>query len=164
MPEVLVVNASPLIFLGNAGRLDLLRLLGTSRIVVPASVYQEVVASAHQDRACTALTTTDWLEQVGPTPLPTQVVEWDLDPGEAEVIALALATEGATALLDDLAGRKCALALGLPVMGTLGLVVALHRRGQVSEPRKLLLELRSAGMWLSDTVIERALELAGVET
>jgi len=163
VPDILVANASPLIFLGNAGRLDLLRLVGASRILVPEGVYREVVASAHRDRACTALTSTDWIERVGPTPVPTGVVEWDLDPGEAEVVALALATNGAAALIDDLAGRKCALALGLRVLGTLGVVVAAHRRGHVPEPRRLLLELRSAGMWLSDRVIDRALALAGIE-
>jgi hypothetical protein len=36
MPDaLLVVNASPLIFLGNAGYLELLHTLGASRIIVP---------------------------------------------------------------------------------------------------------------------------------
>jgi hypothetical protein len=39
MPETLVINASPLIFLGNAGPLELLRASGAARFVVPPSVY-----------------------------------------------------------------------------------------------------------------------------
>jgi hypothetical protein len=52
---VLVINASPLIFLGNAGRLELLHTLGASRIIVPAPVFDEVIAGGHADRAARAI-------------------------------------------------------------------------------------------------------------
>ena len=42
MPEALVVNALPLIFLGNAGHLDLLRAVGAQRVLVPGEVFDEV--------------------------------------------------------------------------------------------------------------------------
>ncbi len=162
MPDVLVVNASPLVFLGNAGRLDLLQAPGASRVVVPEAVFQEVVGSRHQDRAQAALVGAGWIERIGPTPIPARVIEWDLDPGEAEVIALALATPGATAVLDDLMGRKCALALGVGITGTLGIVMAAARSGYVKDPREVILGLRASGMWLSDATISRAFRLAGL--
>jgi len=68
---------------------------------------------------------------------------------------------GSTSVIDDLEGRRCALALGLDVMGTLGVVIAAYRRGEIENPKQLLLDLRASGMWLSDRVIERALKLAG---
>lgn len=55
----------------------------------------------------------------------------DLGPGESEVLALALERPGATVILDDGTGRRCARLLGIPLMGTLGVLVAAKRRGWV---------------------------------
>lgn len=59
MPDVLIVNASPLIFLGNAGRIDLLRSTGAGRVIVPEPVFDEVIgytillpAQRHSRVAC----------------------------------------------------------------------------------------------------------------
>jgi predicted nucleic acid-binding protein len=159
--DALVVNASPLIFLGNAGRLDLLRATGASRIIVPQAVFDEVTAAKHDDRAAREVAGSDWIERVAPIDLPPAITEWDLGAGESAVIAIALAITGSRPVIDDLAGRRCALALGLDVMGTLGVVISAYRQGQIEDPRPVLLDLRAAGMWLSDGVIESALGMIG---
>ena len=162
MPDALVVNASPLIFLGNVGRLELLRMVGAARVLTPEAVHSEVAGSKHADLAARTLSNAPWIERFAVVEVPSSVVEWDLGPGESAVIAAALQVPGAAAVIDDLSGRKCALSLGLDVMGTLGVVNAAHRRGHVADPRALLMDLRASGMWLSDAVIERALRLAGL--
>jgi predicted nucleic acid-binding protein len=149
-----------LIFLGNAGRLDLLRANGASRIIVPQAVFDEVTATRHNDLAAAALTESDWIEHSAAIEVPPTITEWDLGSGESAVIAIALRIAGARPVIDDLAGRRCALGLGLDVMGTLGVVIAAHRRGGLEDPRQVLLDLRASGMWLSDRVIEAALLLA----
>lgn len=78
------------------------------------------------------------------------------------MIATAMQIANARAVVDDLIGRKCALSLGLSVVGTLGIVIGAYRRGTIDDPRQLLLDLRASGMWLSDAVIERTLRLAGL--
>lgn len=160
MSDTLVVNASPLIFLGNAGRLDLLRATGASRIIVPQAVLDEVTATPHDDRAARAVAESDWIERFAPVDLPPTITEWDLGSGESAVIAAALQVAGSRPVIDDLAGRRCALAVGLEVMGTLGIVIAAYRRRKIDDPRQVLLDLRAAGMWMSDKVIEGALQLA----
>jgi predicted nucleic acid-binding protein len=150
----------PLIFLGNAGRLELLRATGASRIVAPQVVVDEVMAAQHDDRASRALAEAQWIERAAPIDIPPSVIEWDLGPGESAVIAVALGTVAARPVIDDLLGRRCALALGLNVMGTLGVLVAAHHSGHVDDLRQAILDLRTSGMWISNTVIDRALRLA----
>jgi predicted nucleic acid-binding protein len=160
MSDALVVNASPLIFLGNAGRLDLLRATGASRIIVPQAVLDEVIATQHDDRAARSINETKWIERAASIEIPPSIIEWDLGPGESAVIAVALATPDARPVIDDLLARRCSLALGLNVMGTLGIAVTAFRNGEFDDLRQIIMEFRSAGMWLSDSVIDRALQLA----
>ena len=160
MSELAIVNASPLVFLGNAGRLELLRAVGTSRIVVPQAVFDEVTSSKHCDRASASVKEAKWLERSAVSAIPTSVGAWDLGSGESEVIAIGLLNRHARLVIDDLAGRKCGLSHGLDVIGTLGVVIAAHRRGMVEDPAAVFAELRAAGMWLSDALLARVLKQA----
>ena len=83
---MLVVNASPLIFLGNAGRLELLRSVGATRIVVPDVVFAEVTGSTHIDVAARGLAAVEWLERLPAPPIPPSILGWDLGPGESAVM------------------------------------------------------------------------------
>jgi len=162
MPETLVINASPLIFLGNAGQLEFLRAGSASRIVVPPSVLDEITTSEHADRAARPVAEAGWIERAPAVSIPAEVTEWDLGPGESAVIATCLHLGNARPVIDDLAGRKCARSFGPRVIGTVGLVIAAHRLRRIDNPRKTLLDLRASGMWISDAVIDQALRLAGL--
>lgn len=107
-----------------------------------------------------ALSDATWIEKQSASPIPESVVAWEIGKGESSVIATALHLTGARVVIDDLNGRKCALAHDLDVVGTLGVVITAHRQGRIEDPRVVLMELRAAGMWLSDAVIARALRIA----
>jgi predicted nucleic acid-binding protein len=77
------------------------------------------------------------------------------------VLAWAHAHPGTLAIVDDLAGRRCAAALRIPVRGTLGLVLTAKQRGQIKAARPVLESMRASGMYLSDGVMNRALALVG---
>jgi predicted nucleic acid-binding protein len=156
----LVVNASPLIFLANAGYLDLLRSEGDTHVVVPQAVHDEITAGGREDAAAKALRVVPWLRKVGAVVVPEGILAWDLGAGESAVIATALALPAEGVIIDDMAGRRCALACGLRVSGTLGLVLRAEGDGRIDDARMVLAELRSRGMWLSDAVIDRALALS----
>jgi predicted nucleic acid-binding protein len=155
-----VVNASPLIYLSAAGHLDLLRI-AAAEVVVPEAVAREVHRWGADDPAARALATTSWLKAVSDATLPPSVQAWDLGAGESAVIAWALSHPGATAIVDDLAARRCAVTLGVPVRGTLGLVLVARRRGRIPSARQVIRELREAGMYLSEAVADKALGLVG---
>jgi len=158
--ERAVVNASPLIFLSRAGLIDLLQLI-SSDVIVPEPVASEIEVRGESDPTVHALTNTTWLLVTPTPPIPPQIQAWGLGPGESAVIAWALSHKGSEAIIDDLAGRRCASAFNIPVRGTLGLVLIAKQRGHIASARQLLDQLRQAGMYLSDRVLKEALAKVG---
>ena len=158
MSDRIVVNASPLIVLSRAGRLDLLTLAGTP-VHVPEAVSREV--RAHSDEAGRALDTVAWLRTVSEVEMTPLVRGWDLGAGESAVLEWALANRPSRAIIDDYAARKLASVLAVPVIGTLGLALLARRRGLVPRARPLVDDLIRAGLYLSEPVVERALRLVG---
>src|SRR5271166_1202052 len=113
------------------------------------------------DPAIIALGSAPWVRVV-PTPaIPPEVSGWRLDPGESAVLALALEQPGSQAILDDLAARHCASALGIPTQGTLGLMLVARQLGLIPEVRPLIDTLKRAGFYLSDKLAERIIRAAG---
>jgi len=77
-----------------------------------------------------------------------------LGRGEAEVIGLAQERGADVVVLDDRAARRVAGAVGLQVIGTVGVLVAARRIGIIPAVVPLLEELREQGFRLSDDVLD----------
>ncbi len=159
MSEVLVVNASPLIALAKIGRVDLLEKLA-SEVVVPESVVVELTAGRPGDPA-RRMIESGWGQRAKAERIPPEITEWSLGAGESEVIAVALSRSGSIAVLDDARGRSCAKTLGVPVVGTLGLILKSKRVGHISSAAELLRALRDGGSFLDDAVVTAALAAVG---
>lgn len=152
----LVVNTSPLIHLAEANLLYLLR--DAAPVVwVPEPVAQEIRAYGEHDPTARALTAQLWLEVKPVTLLPAEILAWNLGEGESAVLTLARTFPGSVAVIDDLAGRRCAEALNLPLRGTVGLVLAAKQAGRITTARPILERLRDHGMYLSDALLNKAL-------
>ncbi len=160
MAERPAVNASPMIYLSRAGLLDLLQLLAPE-IVVPNAVATEILQRGQSDPTAQALNQTIWLSIVQTPPVPASIQAWGLGLGESSVLAWGYANPGTEVILDDLAARRCATAHSIPVRGTLGLVLTAKQRRVISAARPVLLQLRQAGMYLSDRVMNQALAMVG---
>jgi predicted nucleic acid-binding protein len=154
-----VVDASPLIHLSRTGNIDLLKSLGPT-IVVPASVYDEVRAKA-SDESAHVIQETSWLHCVPKSPIPADIARWSLGAGESAVLAWARSHSGCIAILDDGKGRKLAQDLGLPLIGTLGIVLRAKRRGLIPHARPVVERMIANGMYLSPSVVQKSLALMG---
>lgn len=160
MADLPAVNASPLIFLARANLLDLLQLIAPE-VAVPAPVADEIRRRGSGDPAARALANTRWLQIVDVPAVPGTIQAWDLGPGESAVLSWCAARPGIEAIIDDLAARRCAGALGIPMRGTLGVVLVGKQRGRLPAARPVLESLRKAGMYLSDRVMNGALMMVG---
>lgn len=158
-PLTLVVDSSPLILAARAEVLHLLRAAG-DRIVVPRAVVHEVKAKSG-DPAADALDALSWLEVVDAPTASSPLSRWGLGAGEDSVLTWAEQHPGSRAVLDDDRARRAARELGVPVIGTLGLVLAAKEAGRLVEARPLVERLVEAGMYLSPRLLAQALALLG---
>lgn len=155
------VNASPLIYLARIARLDLLDVLPRP-IVVPEAVTLELAAGVPPEPAMAGIADAGWIEASTVRYLiPASIRAWDLGAGESAVLAWALAKPGTLAVIDDLQGRRCAASLGVPVMGTLAVVLAAKRLGRLSAIHPVVRELAERGMYPSESLIHDVLAIAG---
>ncbi len=161
MPE-LICNTSPLQYLHQLRRLDLLHDLG-SRVLVPRAVVGELEAGRVRGIDEPSPEFIPWISVVDRE--LSAAVRWaeELGAGETEVLLLALANPGAIAVLDDRIARRVATKLGLKFTGTLGILVDAKRRGSVGEVAPLLEQLRLLGFRVSVRARSIALRAAGEE-
>lgn len=147
---LIVTDSTVLIGLDRIGRIDVLPAT-FSNIAAPPAVVAEFG------------TQPDWLRLI-PLRDPSRaeaLVLYKLDPGEREAIVLAQEHAGSLLLIDERRGRRYAIAAGLQVVGTAGLLVRAKRSGAVDAVRPVLDALRAYGFHLGDAVYEQTLSAAG---
>ena len=155
-----VVDASPLILLSKIDRVALLDAL-TDELVVPQAVAEEIGAKPGGALALQRLRSFPGTSVADETPVAPELGAWDLGRGELQVLALTVRAPDSRAVLDDLAARRCAQALGVPVIGTLGVVLRARRQGLIPEARPIINHLRRVGLFASDALIEQVLAHLG---
>lgn len=156
MPSV-VSNAGPIIALASLGQLGLLRLL-FAQISIPTSVRAEIL----DETSAAALAAATWITTHPPQDvLAVQLLRDQLDAGESEAIILAKESAADWILLDDRAARRQAQAIGLQVVGTLGILLMSKAAGHLSAVKPLLVRLRESDFHMSTELYEQVLVEAG---
>ena len=136
MPEV-VCNTSPLQYLHQIGQLRILPALAGSIIDL------------------------NWIQIRAPISVKAASLIADLGPGESQVLMLALEMPGSIALLDDGLARRVAIARGIPIKGTLGLLLDAKRAGHITVVKPSLDKLQDLGFRLAEPTRAAVLKLAG---
>ncbi|MBI3801980.1 MAG: DUF3368 domain-containing protein [Deltaproteobacteria bacterium] len=150
-PPLVVSNSSPLIALAQIGHLNLLEKLFTT-VVIPPSVTQET----------TSVVLPAWvIERPLAQPIGPRILRASLGPGESEAISLALEVNAQWIIVDDRPARRLAETLNLPVLGTLGVLLASKRRGFLSALRPCIDVLVNLGFRIAPDLYERVVADAG---
>lgn len=143
-----VVDAACLIGLERINSLHLLPAL-LEAVIAPSAVVSEFGSQPV------------WLTVMDPVDrYVVHALELVLDHGESEAIALAQ-EKGLRVILDDRKAREVAARMGVPVTGTIGLILKAKISGIIPAVRPLLDALDACKFHVSRELREEALRLAG---
>lgn len=162
MPDF-VCNTSPLQYLHQMGKLDLIPALATE-VYVPPAVADEISRGIALGLDLPDVASLPWMRVRSPHTTATHPWQAKLGAGESQVLQLALEMPGAFVLIDDRVARRRTASLKVPLKGTIGLLIDAKHRGLLPEIRPLLDQLDTLGFRLSPQTRVAALRLAGEAT
>lgn len=159
---IVVSNTSPLFYLSTIGQLDLLRQL-YDEIVIPTTVFNEITNVGNTDASARVVPTLSWIKTQSATDQElVNTLRAELDPGEAEAIALAVELNADRLLMDERLGRAAAMRAGLQVTGVLGILIAAKRNNLIQEVKPLLDALiEQVGFWIDARLYAEVLQAVG---
>lgn len=152
-----VVNASPLIALAKIDMLWLLEKLCID-IAIPTGVIDEINEGPVDDPARRWIISEGTRFKVRVRNVPRMITAWDLGKGESQVLSWAYVNKDYEAVLDDRAARNCANALGIKVIGSLGLIVLAHRNKLVADVTPVFQNLTLNGFRIDSKVISHVID------
>lgn len=156
-PRRIVINTGPILALVSAlGDLDILKAL-YEEVYIPLEVCNEIMKGGTTGFAIKEFEQATWLiKQQDKISIPL-FLENSLDIGEASVIETALQKKISTVCIDEAVGRRVARLNQLKLTGSIGILIKAKNTGYPLDVEKSLYQMRSQGVWVSDRVIEFAL-------
>ncbi|MDB5009138.1 MAG: hypothetical protein JWP45_3531 [Mucilaginibacter sp.] len=150
MPDIVIADTSCFIILANINELDLLHKVFENIITTPE------IASEYGNELPV------WVNIKSAADIQKQqILETQVDKGEASAIALALDIPGCMIIVDDLEARLLAQKLNILITGTLGVILQAKLMGLIPSIKPLLNKIRQTNFRLSNTLEEIALKQAG---
>jgi uncharacterized protein len=159
---IVVSNTSPIFYLSTIGQLDLLRQL-YNEITIPTTVFQEITHVGNTDASSKVVPTLSWIKTRSATDLVfVNTLRAELDPGEAEAIALAVELNADRLLIDERLGRTAAIGVGLKITGVLGILVAAKQNKLIEDVKPLVDALiEEVGFWIDSQLYAEVLRSVG---
>ena len=163
-----IVNATPLIALAIVNQLELLSEIFDD-VIVPTTVYNEVIGRGLERAGAQHIIQANWLQIVSPKTTSTlEPLLLGLDQGEMDVLLLAQERQPDWVIIDERQARRAARALGLPLTGTLGVLLTAGLAGLRPKEELLnnLAEMIKQGIRINPQLqnwLKQELEKPGVE-
>lgn len=159
---IVVADAGPLIHLAAIGQLELIRSFAAD-VLIPQAVFEEVVVVGAGLPGSREVEACNWLRVVTPSrgDVVAALLGGGLHLGEAQAIAVAIELRADRLLIDERQGRLTAEAMGVSVIGSIGILIAAKAHGDIPALAPQLFALRASGVWLSDVLMARVLASVG---
>jgi hypothetical protein len=126
--------------------------------VIPTAVAHEIAEYGPEQPGFIDVTQESWITvQTVQAQQHVQLLLPTLDRGEAEVIALAVEQQARLVLIDELTGRQVAESLGIPITGSVGLLIQAKQRGDISAIRPYIDAMLEQGIRYSQRFIQQVL-------
>jgi len=152
MHKTIISDTSCLIVLTNISQLDLLQ-----KVYGKITTTIEIVTEYGEPLP-------DWVEiERVKDNYRQQLLEMQVDAGEASAIALALETPDSTIIIDDYRARKIAEKLKLNYTGTIGVIVRAKLKGIIPSVKPILAKIKQTDFRLGSDVELQALKEADEE-
>jgi uncharacterized protein len=135
---LIVSDTSPII---NLAIIDHLWLIPTlyQQIILPQTVYDEIVIDGAGQAGADEIRLATWIEVRNTKNFALHAqLNTELDPGEAEAIALAVELNADRILIDEKLGRQKAIHLALKPVGILGVLLRAKQDGHISLVQPLM--------------------------
>lgn len=153
-----VVNTTPLIALSHVGLLHLLKQL-YGEIIIPEAVYQELAIKKGSVCEKAVNNSLSWIRvKKIENQMAKQMYKTQLHDGEVEVMILAKEIIADIVIIDDANAKKHAKYLGLPVTGTLGILIKAKQKGYIDKLKPILYQMVQNGIYISQGLIEWCLK------
>lgn len=130
-------------------------------VVIPSGVVQEICIAPDNDPAKLWILSEGTIYIRDVEQVDSVIAAWGLGLGESHVLTWIYNNPGYEAILDDRAAKTAALALEIPVRGTLGVILLAKREGKVEAARPIFEQLIQVGFRVNTQVLESALRLVG---
>ena len=151
-------NTTPLIALAGIGQLDLLpRLFGT--IHLTQSVVEECAAGG--PIPVPELRALSWARTVAADEPTLPGLLLSLVRGERDTLAMASKLGAERVIIDERIGRNMAELLGLPVVGTLGVLLKAKDLRLIPSFRQAVLQMQMNGVYYHPALVKRLCRLTG---
>ncbi|MFT5241506.1 MAG: putative nucleic acid-binding protein [Kiritimatiellia bacterium] len=154
-----ICDTSPLQYLHQLRLLHVLREL-FGGIIIPPAVVEELAEGKRRGIDLPDIGVLDWVSVREPRSIAALPLASNLGAGEAEVLMLALESDDAIVIIDDLLARGTASALDVQVKGTLGILLDAKRRGLIEAVKPHLDRLQELNFRLAPQTRVAVLDLA----